>query len=108
MAMSLMSVKNESYPQWFGATGRTQWPAHGSSSGLTWRDSCEEPDTPHGRHARRLRRNQTVTTTAARPLVAQAQTTTHNIIDTDVHERAELSSLVPYLEPQWRKYITDF
>lgn len=49
-----------------------------------------------------------MTTTAARPLVAQAQTTTHNIIDTDVHERAELSSLVPYLEPQWRKYITDF
>lgn len=29
-------------------------------------------------------------------------------IDTDVHERAELGVLVPYLEPIWRKYITDY
>lgn len=29
-------------------------------------------------------------------------------IDTDVHERAELGALVPYLEPIWRKYITDY
>ena len=48
------------------------------------------------------------TVVRARPLVAQAQSTPMNIIDTDVHERAELQSLLPYLEPQWRKYITDF
>jgi len=29
-------------------------------------------------------------------------------IDTDVHERAELDALVPYLEPMWQKYITDY
>lgn len=41
--------------------------------------------------------------------VASRQATRHfNIIDTDVHERAELQALVPYLEPMWRKYITDF
>lgn len=32
----------------------------------------------------------------------------HSIIDTDVHERADPLALVPYLEPMWRKYITDF
>lgn len=47
-------------------------------------------------------------TVTARPLVAQAQTKKLNIIDTDVHERAELESLLPYLDPMWRKYITDF
>ncbi|MGH9022047.1 MAG: amidohydrolase family protein [Acidimicrobiia bacterium] len=31
-----------------------------------------------------------------------------HIIDTDVHERAELPALLPYLEPMWHKYITDF
>jgi uncharacterized protein len=31
-----------------------------------------------------------------------------NIIDTDVHERADLRALLPYLDPIWRKYITDF
>jgi uncharacterized protein len=30
------------------------------------------------------------------------------IIDTDVHERADTMALLPYLEPQWHKYITDF
>lgn len=29
-------------------------------------------------------------------------------IDTDVHERAQLDALLPYLEPMWRKYITDY
>ena len=28
-------------------------------------------------------------------------------IDTDVHERAEVSALLPYLQPLWRKYLTD-
>ena len=28
------------------------------------------------------------------------------IVDTDVHERAALSDLLPFLEPVWRKYIT--
>lgn len=28
-------------------------------------------------------------------------------IDIDVHERADTMSLVPYLDPLWRKYITD-
>ena len=30
------------------------------------------------------------------------------IVDVDVHERAALEELVPYLEPQWRRYITEF
>jgi uncharacterized protein len=29
-------------------------------------------------------------------------------IDTDVHERADLGVLVPYLDPMWQKYITDY
>jgi len=29
-------------------------------------------------------------------------------IDTDVHERAELDALLPYLDPIWHKYITDY
>jgi predicted TIM-barrel fold metal-dependent hydrolase len=29
-------------------------------------------------------------------------------IDTDVHERAEVTALVPYLQPMWRKYVTDY
>ncbi|GEL20084.1 amidohydrolase [Pseudonocardia asaccharolytica DSM 44247 = NBRC 16224] len=48
------------------------------------------------------------TVVRARPLVAQAQSTALNIIDTDVHERAEMHALLPYLAPEWRKYITDF
>ena len=31
-----------------------------------------------------------------------------HIVDTDVHERADLRALLPYLDPIWRKYITDF
>lgn len=49
-----------------------------------------------------------MTTFRARPLVAQAKSQELSIIDTDVHERADLRALLPYLEPQWRKYITDF
>jgi uncharacterized protein len=30
------------------------------------------------------------------------------LIDTDVHERADLTDLVPYLEPIWHRYITDY
>jgi predicted TIM-barrel fold metal-dependent hydrolase len=29
-------------------------------------------------------------------------------IDVDVHERADLRDLLPYLEPVWHKYITDY
>ena len=29
-------------------------------------------------------------------------------IDTDVHEFAEVPVLVPYLEPMWRKFVTDY
>ncbi|MPY85958.1 MAG: hypothetical protein GEV00_22465, partial [Actinophytocola sp.] len=47
---------------------------------------------------------QVTTATVAQPDAAQKT----NIIDTDVHERAEPHALVPYLEPMWRKYITDF
>jgi uncharacterized protein len=32
----------------------------------------------------------------------------YRIVDTDVHERAALDDLIPYLEPKWRRYITDF
>ena len=28
-------------------------------------------------------------------------------IDVDVHERAALEDLLPYLDPVWHKYITD-
>lgn len=47
---------------------------------------------------------QVTTATVAQPDAAHKT----NIIDTDVHERAEPHALVPYLEPMWRKYITDF
>src|SRR4051812_45695246 len=30
------------------------------------------------------------------------------LIDTDVHERAPLEELLPYLPRQWQKYITDY
>jgi predicted TIM-barrel fold metal-dependent hydrolase len=30
------------------------------------------------------------------------------IIDTDIHERAELRELLPYLDQVWHKYITDY
>ena len=30
------------------------------------------------------------------------------LIDTDVHERALLEDLLPYLEPQWQRYITHY
>jgi predicted TIM-barrel fold metal-dependent hydrolase len=30
------------------------------------------------------------------------------IVDVDVHERAALEELVPYLQPQWRRYITEY
>ncbi len=32
---------------------------------------------------------------------------TYSLIDTDIHERANLEALVPYLEPQWRRYIVE-
>jgi predicted TIM-barrel fold metal-dependent hydrolase len=31
-----------------------------------------------------------------------------SIVDVDVHERAALTDLLPYLAPQWHRYITDF
>ena len=31
-----------------------------------------------------------------------------SIIDTDIHERAHLQELLPYLDPVWHKYITDY
>lgn len=49
-----------------------------------------------------------MTAVRARPLVSQAKKQDLHIIDTDVHERADLRALLPYLEPMWRKYITDF
>jgi predicted TIM-barrel fold metal-dependent hydrolase len=30
------------------------------------------------------------------------------VIDVDVHERAEMGELLPYLAPVWRRYITDY
>ena len=30
------------------------------------------------------------------------------IVDTDIHERADLRELLPYLEPVWHRYITDY
>ena len=30
------------------------------------------------------------------------------VVDVDVHERAALADLVPYLAPSWRRYLTDF
>jgi predicted TIM-barrel fold metal-dependent hydrolase len=30
------------------------------------------------------------------------------IIDTDVHERTDLQELLPYLDPVWHRYITDY
>ncbi|MBO0872201.1 MAG: amidohydrolase, partial [Pseudonocardia sp.] len=43
-----------------------------------------------------------------RPLVSPGTSKKLTIIDTDVHERADLHALVPYLAPIWQKYITDF
>lgn len=48
-----------------------------------------------------------MTEVAQRTPVIQPERKFH-IIDTDVHERAELPALLPYLEPMWQKYITDF
>ena len=31
-----------------------------------------------------------------------------SIIDTDIHERADLTQLLPYLDRVWHKYITDY
>jgi predicted TIM-barrel fold metal-dependent hydrolase len=50
----------------------------------------------------------TVTQAGAGPASSTPSNQKLSFIDTDVHERAELGSLVPYLEPIWRKYITDF
>lgn len=49
-----------------------------------------------------------MTQVASRPLVSSGTSNKLTIIDTDVHERADLHALVPYLAPIWRKYITDF
>lgn len=49
-----------------------------------------------------------MTEAAIRTPVIQTPERKLHIIDTDVHERAELPALLPYLEPMWRKYITDF
>lgn len=40
--------------------------------------------------------------------LATAPRSGRRFIDTDVHERAELDSLVPHLEPIWHKYLTDY
>ena len=48
-----------------------------------------------------------MTEVAVRVPVVEAERKFH-IVDTDVHERAELPALVPYLAPMWQKYITDF
>ncbi len=39
------------------------------------------------------------------PLTGRERT---EIVDVDVHERAALEELVPHLEPQWRRYITEY
>ena len=49
-----------------------------------------------------------MTEAAIRTPVIQTPERKLHIIDTDVHERAELPALLPYLEPMWHKYITDF
>lgn len=49
-----------------------------------------------------------MTLSSTEPAVAVAPRRGPRFIDTDVHERAELDVLVPYLEPMWRKYITDY
>lgn len=49
-----------------------------------------------------------MTAVRVQTVVSQAKSQKLNLIDTDVHERAELKELLPYLEPMWRKYITDF
>src|SRR5918996_6032937 len=49
-----------------------------------------------------------MTEVISRTPVIQAPERKLHIIDTDVHERADLPALVPYLQPMWRKYITDF
>lgn len=48
------------------------------------------------------------TSLSQKPLVETAPRRGARFIDTDVHERAELDVLVPYLEPMWRKYITQY
>jgi uncharacterized protein len=50
----------------------------------------------------------TMTEVSIRPVVPSPPVRKFNLIDIDVHERAELRALVPYLSPMWRKYITDF
>src|SRR6266849_1578846 len=44
----------------------------------------------------------------SRPAAGQNALLKLNIVDTDVHERADPRALVPSLEPMYRKYITDF
>jgi hypothetical protein len=48
-----------------------------------------------------------MTEVATRTPVIGAEKKLH-IIDTDVHERADLPALLPYLDSKWHKYITDF
>jgi predicted TIM-barrel fold metal-dependent hydrolase len=48
-----------------------------------------------------------MTEVSTRTPVVQPEKKFH-IIDTDVHERADLPALLPYLDPMWHKYITDF
>ena len=49
-----------------------------------------------------------MTDAAVRNPVLQKPERKFHIIDTDVHERADLEALLPYLDPMWHKYITDF
>jgi predicted TIM-barrel fold metal-dependent hydrolase len=49
-----------------------------------------------------------MTEVSIRPVVPSPPVRKSNLIDIDVHERADLRALLPYLEPMWRKYITDF
>jgi hypothetical protein len=46
--------------------------------------------------------------TAVSETVSAPSATHTEIVDVDVHERAALEELVPYLAPQWRRYITEF
>src|SRR4051812_7364584 len=48
-------------------------------------------------------------TTSPEPVAGAAPSRSGpRFIDTDVHERAEVTALVPYLQPMWRKYVTDY
>jgi uncharacterized protein len=49
-----------------------------------------------------------MTTLSAQPIAESAPRRGPRFIDTDVHERADLAALVPYMAPIWQKYITQY